>query len=256
MANPRSRNYPAISLGEAISKADAFYKQEGRARVDAKSAVAAWGYGSLNGSSLRVLSALRQFGLLDGGNDDVRLSETALTLLVEPQGSPDYASALQSALHGPALFQDIITEYGGDLPSDPALASYLVRKQKFGEQAAKTLIESFRESVELVKSRSTSYSPITALANVVAIERPSDMVKSMHTSNIERDTAPQSLTFSSLLSVNSVLTVSITGKVPSVRQLKNLSRLLELAKDQLTEAVESAEQEAVLEAQESDFAVE
>ena len=248
MANPRSRNYPALSLGEAISRAGIIYKAEGRARIDAETAVRHWGYGSLNGSSLRVLSALRQFGLVDGSNEDIRLSERALTLLVEPETSPDYSEALRAALLAPALFSEIVGEYGEELPSDQPLISYLVRKQKFGEASAKALIESFRESVELVRTHGTSYIPSTAIANVVAIERPSEAVKAMQNNILTTIPAPQGLTFSSLLSVNSVLTVSITGKVPTLKQLKNLSRLLELAKDQFTEAVESAEEDAARDA--------
>jgi hypothetical protein len=246
MGKVRSRNYPSMSLGAAIERARELYKREGRAKVPASVVVSAWGYNSLNGASLRALAALRQYGLLDGGLEDTRLSDRALTLLLEPDTSPDYAVALREALTEPNLFHELLDEYKDNLPSDGALFSYLVRKQGFGESAAKTLIQAFRESVELVGSIGTPY--ITPMAHVNATDvRPAEEpAKIMSIKEIETVKLDSPLEYSFGLSKNTAVSVRVSGRMPTPAQLKNLSQWLEVVKSQIEMAVHEAEEEAVL----------
>ena len=229
----RSRNYPSLSLGEALQRARELYKKEGRARVPAAVLVSAWGYNSLNGASLRVLSALRQYGLLEGSNEESRLSSRALTLILEPEESPDYNEALHEALAAPALFQEIIQEYGEDVPSDGALVSYLVRKQNFSESGARILIESFRESVDLVRSRAASYTPAKVEVNAVE-QRPAthqvQPVKPMHDIALQQEARAVMREFMWPLSGNSAVTVRIALGDPAAEDLDEISQVLDLAK--------------------------
>jgi hypothetical protein len=195
MANTRSRNYPAMSLGEAIERAGILYKREGRAKVDAASAVAAWGYGSLNGASLRVVSALRQYGLLEGSNEELRLSESGLTLLLEPPSSSEYSAALQAALTAPSLYREVLDEYTDGLPSDPAMISYLVRKQGLGEAAAKSVLESFRKSLELIDDHDKQYLAPQVSSNVSANERQAIKPNSLEVKELEQSKPGINLNF-------------------------------------------------------------
>lgn len=229
----RSRNYPSLSLGEALQRARELYKKEGRARVPAPVLVGAWGYNSLNGASLRVLSALRQYGLLEGSNEETRLSPRALTLILEPEDSPDYDEALHGALAEPALFQDIIQEYGDDVPSDGALMSYLVRKQDFSEGGARTLIGSFRESVELVRSRSASYTPAKTETNAIE-HRPATPPVAQHNALqdivLQKDMGAVVREFVWPLSGNTAVTVRIALGDPAAEDVDEISQVLDLAK--------------------------
>jgi hypothetical protein len=236
MARARSRNYPAISLGDAIERAKALYKQEGRAAAPAEVVVRAWGYNSLNGASLRVLSALRQYGLLEGSNEGIRLSPRALTLLLEPESHPEYADALHEALQSPALFQDIVAEYGDDLPSDPALVSYLVRKQNFGEAAAKTLIEAFRESADLVKGKTAGYIPHAQPVSAAQSWLDDLVSKSRDTKELEPKMARPTKEFTFPLSDDTVVTLGITGPMPRGEDLEALTDWLALVKRQIDRA--------------------
>jgi hypothetical protein len=233
-----------MSLGEALDRVGTLYRKEGRAKVDAKSAVAAWGYGSLNGASLRVLSALRQYGLVEGGNEDVKVSERSLTILLEPETSPEYAEALNASLMAPALFREIMAEYGNDLPSDPALISYLVRKQGFGEQAAKALIESFRESVELVRERTASYNGLMAEHNARSVRPTEEPAITLPAREIEPAKSAGARTFTYTLSGDTVVTVSITGRFPSPKNVGRLLRWLDILKEEIEEAAAEAAEEA------------
>jgi hypothetical protein len=246
VAKTRSRNYPALSLREAIERARMFYQKEGRAKVDAASAVGAWGYSSLNGASMRTLAALRQYGLLDGNNEEIRLSEGALTLLLEPEGSPDYSSALRDALASPPLFQEILAEYADGLPSDPALISYLVRKQGFGESAARSMVESLRESIELVESRTASYIARTDTPNVATNPRQTEPEKPMTQKALDQECAAPTWKTTLDLSPTSSLEFRIVGDFPGAGDLELLPQFLELARMQLLRAVAKASPEATL----------
>ncbi len=240
MARARSKNYPSLSLGQAIERARALYKQEGRAAAPADVVVSAWGYNSLNGASLRVLSALRQYGLLEGSSDQTRLAPRALTLLLEPESHPEFAEALTEALQAPALFQGIVQEYGVDLPSDPALISYLVRKQNFGDAAAKTLIGAFRESVELVKAKGAGY--IAPVLSHNALQTYPDNVSPKPMTSIELASQISKATreFTFPVTDDTVITLSIRGPLPSGDDIDAVTDWLEVVQRQIVRKARSS----------------
>jgi hypothetical protein len=242
-----------MSLGEAIERLGVLYKREGRAKVDAATAVSAWGYGSLNGASLRVLSALRQYGLLDGGNDDVRVSELGLTVLLEPETSPEYTDALNAALVAPALFREMLTEYGNDLPSDPALVSYLVRKQEFGEQAARALIDNFRASVEYLRQRTASYHTEKTTSNAIDIRRDEEPANVIQIKELDKKSLTSERIFTHNIAGATVVEVRISGRLPNTRNVRRLLNWLDVVKDEIQAAAEEAEEAEV--AENADFTV-
>lgn len=148
----RSPRHPVFGLGEAIQKVREFYKINGRAHVSPDVAVQAWKYKSLNGASLRTLATLRQYGLLDEVGRDVRISPLALTLMVEPEDSSDYAAAIHEAARQPRIFVEILEEFPHDLPADQGVMSYLIRKKNFAEDAARKVNSVLRETLALVES--------------------------------------------------------------------------------------------------------
>ena len=158
---PRGRSYPAIGLSEAIERARDLYAQDDRALTSPGAAVGAWGYSSLNGASLRVLSALRQYGLLAGVGDQIKLSDRALAILLEPEDSQERADAIAEAAKAPAIFREILEAHDPDgLPGDVGLRSFLIRNDAFGfkQEASDKLIASLRETLALANDTKRSYS--------------------------------------------------------------------------------------------------
>ncbi len=149
MPGKRGPNYPAFGLGEAILKAQKLYEQDGTARTAPDVAIQAWGYTTLNGTSLRVIAALRQYGLLESAEDAIKLSDRALAIIL---ASPDKAKAIHEAANAPAVFGLIKQEFSDGLPSDAAIVSTLVRKYGFQASAAGRCVASFRETIELEKA--------------------------------------------------------------------------------------------------------
>ena len=65
MAGDRSPRYPVADLAQAIEWAGKIYDPEGRSPVTDAVAAQDMGFSGLHGGSVKGLSALRKYGLLD-----------------------------------------------------------------------------------------------------------------------------------------------------------------------------------------------
>jgi hypothetical protein len=151
----RSRNYPAFGLPIAIERLDQLYQKEGKSKTDSKTAVKAWGYGGLNGASLRVLSALRQYGLIEDSGEDIKVSDLGLIIL---HGTPkDRESALRVAATSPTIFAELLKEYGNEFPSNDTIRANLITRKGFNPSAADIFITALRDTMDLALPSSNDY---------------------------------------------------------------------------------------------------
>jgi len=151
MANARSPNYPAIGLQSAIDRAAKIYEKEHTHKAPSDVVAKALGYQGLNGKSLTVLSALKKYGLLEDIGKELKISQDALIILVEPQSSLERAAAIRRAAFAPVLFDEIRKNYGETIPSDENLRAFLLRKG-FLSSAVDAPIRAYRETIGLVNS--------------------------------------------------------------------------------------------------------
>lgn len=149
MAGERSPNYPIISLAEALPRIQAVYDKERTHAADADVVARDLGYGSLNGASRGIISALRKFGLLAEEGEQVKVSNDALDILLHSRGRPERTSALERAAFTPALFSELRGQFGRSLPSDENMRAYLI-KRGFNPNTVTNVIRSYRDTVELV----------------------------------------------------------------------------------------------------------
>lgn len=136
MAVTRSPNYPQIDLGAALDLMRAAYKAEGRNKMSRAVLASHFGYGSLNGRALAKIGAVRAYGLIDGREDDLRITTDAIDCLEAPEGSADRASALARCAIRPSVFKEIAAEYP-TLPSEQNLRFHLIKKTYTAEAAGK-----------------------------------------------------------------------------------------------------------------------
>jgi hypothetical protein len=151
MAKPRSPNYPAISLPDAIDRARKIYEKEHTHKAPSEVMAKALGYNGLNGKSLGVLSALKKYGLLEEIGQELKIGQDTLTILVDPPHSLERANAIRRAAFLPVLFEDIRKNYGDTIPSDENLRAFLLKKG-FIPSAVDSPIRSYRETIGLVNS--------------------------------------------------------------------------------------------------------
>ena len=146
----RSPNYPAMGLPAAIDSARKLWQAEKRTTVPPEVAARAIGYAGISGASRAALAALRQYGLIDYYGGGLALTDTAIDILVHPQGSQDYQRAVTEAANAPEIFREI----NQALPdaSDGALTAYLISRKRFSEDGAQKLVRALRET-NLLASR-------------------------------------------------------------------------------------------------------
>jgi hypothetical protein len=149
-AKTRSPNYPRLSLGEAIDAMRPVYAKEKRARFPRQSLARHLGYSSLNGRSLGKIGALRAYGLIEGREDQLYVSPTAIALIDAPEGSIAKVNAMQTAFTSPPLFRRIFEEHGSNIPSEDTLRWWLVQQDYVGEAAARAA-QVYLQSRELVE---------------------------------------------------------------------------------------------------------
>lgn len=156
MAKLRSPNYPSLTLAESIEKVKSIYGVE-HTHPAPKTVIAKdLGYGSLNGSSLTTIGALRRYGLLEDAGDGMRVSEGAVSIIELPAGDPARNAALRQAAFAPDLFEELRTQFGATLPGEGNLRHWLIKKD-FLPKAADEVIRVYRENIELVGTADNGY---------------------------------------------------------------------------------------------------
>lgn len=152
----RSPNYPALGLPKVIEFARRVYDKNHLHKAAPAVVAVAMGYTSLNGNSATAISALKKFGLLEDVDKDLKITQDALAILVEPNGSPERARLIMKAALRPNLFEMINAEYPGRPPSDDILRSFLLRSG-FVQSTVDVPIRAYRETMELVEKERAFY---------------------------------------------------------------------------------------------------
>lgn len=149
MARVRSPNFPVISLSEAIERIERIYQKEQTVPAERETLAQHLGYSGMNGASLKVISALGKYGLLEEtGDKQFRVSPLAMAIM-HPSSDQEKEDALREAANGPALFQKLNTQFEGRRPSDTNLRSWLLRNG-FGTSAVDSVISAYSETMDLV----------------------------------------------------------------------------------------------------------
>lgn len=146
----RSPAYPSVNLKAAIALVDLIYSHEKRAPAPVGVVAQHCGTDIKSSKGLRVIAALKQFGLVieEGTGDDrqVRLSDRALDIIFdEPKDAK--AAAIKAAALAPPIHRKIWDNYGGDLPSDASLRSYLLRQLDFNDVYVDKFVKQFRATL-------------------------------------------------------------------------------------------------------------
>jgi hypothetical protein len=171
----RSPAYPGISLKEAIAKAEALYKQEGKYPAPMPSAFAAWGFSIKSSGGRETRAALRYFGLItiEGDNETgkVKLTDDALRVLLDTREDQTEKQAIIRRLAlNPAIHAKLFKLYPDGIKSEASVAHDLVFADGYNKSAADELVAEFRETADYAKL----FQPATILDKPPTDERESD----------------------------------------------------------------------------------
>jgi hypothetical protein len=151
----RSPAYPFIGLEAAIRYTQLAYQAEDRHPFAPEAAATYWDYTPSSSAVGQIISALKQYGLLDeegaNGQRRLRLTRLALDLIVHEDESDQRADLLKKAALSPKIHWEIWDKYGGRLPSDATLRIYLLRERDgapFNKDQVDRFISQLRETIQ------------------------------------------------------------------------------------------------------------
>lgn len=157
----RSPNYPVIDLEEAVQRIKMVYDKEHTHPTTRENLAKDMGYGSLNGSSASVISALSKYGLLEAvGDEQYKISSEALDIVLHHRGEPERVQAIQKVGFLPTLFSELRTAYGDNLdrlPSDHTIQAHLI-KRGFNPKTVGSAIRAYRDTMAFVNEETKGLS--------------------------------------------------------------------------------------------------
>lgn len=147
----RSPRAPALDLGEALKKAQALLKIQGKQSVPSEIAAKHLGYsGKNNGAAARALGALKQFGLVDtNSKGDIAVSKDVETYQFNPNADQRRQLVLRWVTT-PRVYADLLAKAGDMLPSDEMLRYQLI-DMGFLPPAASESLKTFKASVDFAR---------------------------------------------------------------------------------------------------------
>lgn len=156
MKKQRSPSYPGISLREAMERAKAFLKAEGKHEALVTTALTHWKYSAKSSAGLITIAALKAYGLMadkgTGAERKVFLTPFGYKLAMDERPvSPEREEGLREAALKPKIMAELWKKYGSDLPSEATLSYYLRAEREFTEAAAKDVIRIYVDNMKFAR---------------------------------------------------------------------------------------------------------
>jgi hypothetical protein len=147
-ATHRSPNYPAINLADAVYRVKLLYDKDRKAGAPIDIALKHLGYSSRNGAALRVLAALKTFGLTEEKDGRIFVSSSALDVLVYPETDERRKRPLRECALKPATYQKVYDRYKDGLPSDETVKAELIREFGFNDKVVEGFLNDFKATLD------------------------------------------------------------------------------------------------------------
>ena len=156
---PRSPAYPFIGLETALERAETFRRAENRNPTRSEVAASHWGYSAKSSGGRQTLSALRQYGLLEG-EGTVKLTDVALRILLDTrEESPERQQLIRQVALRPPIHRRLWESYGAELPSDATLRHVLIFEHGFNENVVTDFMREYRATVTFARLAESASMP-------------------------------------------------------------------------------------------------
>ncbi len=151
----RSTSYPSMNVEEALTRLVRLKDSMGLNGDYKRETVAKGiGYNTITGTSARSVAALVHYGLLIRSGDTYSISANGKRFLM-PVNDTDKSSAIYEAALSPKLFEQLLSEFGGQvLPK--LIANILTSKYGVQEKVASTVVKIFESSMSYAGLLSSS----------------------------------------------------------------------------------------------------
>lgn len=146
----RSPRAPSVPLDEAIERARKVYAKENCHPAPADAVAQHLGYtNARNGAAASTIATLRYYGLVERGETKTIVVSKELQDYVYAPSADIKRGLLIKWLRTPPIFNELLDEYVGHLPSDETLKFRLIQKG-FSPEAADSCRDVFKQSVAFV----------------------------------------------------------------------------------------------------------
>ncbi len=148
----RSPSYPFLSLPTAIQRARVLYDKDKKAVIPRDAAIRNWGFSLKSSYAHQTVASLKTYGLVEFVGNGLKLTTSALLILIGAADSPERAAAIRAAALAPSLFAAMWKTYGAEPPSDRTFVTTLVLHHGFpSEAAASEFIGKYKETIGFAK---------------------------------------------------------------------------------------------------------
>jgi len=227
----RSPSYPRISLDRAVDLARKVHASAYESNVDVDTVVSLMGYQGKSGPSLTALASLKQYGLIEGRDQSLRITSLALKIL-HPANEAERLSSLKIAVFLPALYEEIGKQFSGRIPGDQVLKSHLVRNHSFTQSGADDFIKILKDNRPYMEGSPATPEPANMDAGLTTQSSTgNESLKSIPPEGVED--SREMLQFR--ISPECTVRIEFFGTV-SISAIEKTIRYLELAKDNYPEA--------------------
>src|SRR5438132_1187203 len=156
VAAPRSTGYPHFGLQEALEKARVIWEHAKRSAVNTEMIAGYWKYGTKSSGWRLGVAALKHFGLLENiqnkKSGQVKLTDLAIRILLDVRSESDERdAAIRQAALMPGLYRALWEHWGGLLPGDQTIQTFLTLNKGFNEGTVKDFITEFRKTISFAK---------------------------------------------------------------------------------------------------------
>ena len=160
MKKGRSPAYPFVGLPTALERAKILFEAHQQNSASRETVAHGLGFNRLHGQSRRYIATLVQYGFLEKVDDELRISELAMTCLFADT-EEEKAEALGQAASSPKVFHDLQKKYP-TVPTEEMGTNWLIRNG-FSRDGAKCAAKAYRETMLFVERL-----PIVGAAEVEA----------------------------------------------------------------------------------------
>ncbi len=153
----RSPKYPGLTFADALERIRTIYKEDRRSPATATVVLRHLGLTAGSGPANRILSALKQYGLLDDLAGQFRVSDAAFKMLTLSDDSPEKAKLMSEAALKPPIIQEVLEAFPEGLPSDANLSDFLITEKSFNPDAVSFFIKVVRDNLSVAQAFASVY---------------------------------------------------------------------------------------------------
>ncbi len=152
----RSPSYPAINLEDAIERARTLWRHDKKNAVTANALAEYWQYSPASSGLRLTTAALKKYGLIESvGNKksgEVRISDLAARIILDTRDeSPERDDAIREAALNPEIHRSLWERWGGELPPDASIRTFLTLNLGFNDATVDDFIEEYKKTVSFAR---------------------------------------------------------------------------------------------------------